>query len=837
MDFSAAGMQTLLRQFARGNVVLFAGAGFSIGAQNAEGSEPPPGDTLSKRLAQECGWSYAGEELPLVYEQAAKHLGTKALRDFLDRLYGGCHPASWHRTVSTVHWHRLYTTNIDDLIESAYAGSGCQTLKSIVCPTPFQDPDPFLGAVQCVHLHGSVSDRSKPLTFTASDFAAASASPSPWYQTLIDDMYSKSVLFIGTRLSEPPFHHYLQLRGVREKGTPEARAKAFVVTPNPTQLRIRQFEDQNMVVIPETAEEFLPALAAEVSKRVPSTQHLLATKYPHQLHVLTGDKVASRMELLRDFDLVVASPPTREGGPSAERTLFFLGAEPTWDDIRSNVDAVRTFTYEFLDTLRGAREGLNALLITGHAGSGKSTLLRRLAIELAREGRTVYYAKAPRAVAASAVLSLLAGLDGKHVYLFVDDAYYQLDSIAKILRDVGDDVNVTLVLAERPHLIEARLDRLPIKLTGLLDIPGLNRSDCELVIEKLGESGFLGALQGKSRDEQLRVFLGRSQKQLLVAMKEATSGQGFDVIIGNEFRTLANDEARFAYIVACLCYMHGAPVRRKHLLACLDGTDVEKAAVLSRHLREVLVPWKDNSEFLSPRHRVIARQVIAEAVPLADKLAAATAYVIQISGDVMPETISKRTAEYRGYRGVINFDNIKFLLDEHYDSIGAFFKEIRPYFEWDFLFWLQWGRAEIHFDHFDVAENHLNQSLGIRDERNFQARHHKGVLFLKRACQEESAGIAAEYAGQGEEYLRRELSQRGAQDAYPAAALITHKLRYLLKWRPPNFGEAMQELYELGTQARRSHPLNAALEEAFTELFRHYLLLAVPDNADRSRPG
>ena len=606
MDFSAPSLQLLLRQFERGDIVLFAGAGFSIGAKNAEGTEPPTSDALCRRLAEECGWHYSEEELPLVYEQAEKHLGTQTLRDLLDRLYGHCQPAPWHLSIATLHWYRIYTTNIDDLVEGTYTKTRTsQKLRSLTCPCPFQEADPFFDEVQCVHLHGCVSDRSRPLTFTADHFGAETASPSPWYQTLVDDMYSKSVLFIGTRLSEPPFHHYLQLRGVRAKGVPESRAKAFIVTPKPSRLRERQFEDQNMVVIPETAEHFFAALAGEVAKRVPSREQLLKARYPHQLQVITSGQVETRVEFLRDFDLVDARPAPREDRPSATRTLFFLGAEPTWDDIRNNVDAVRAFTSGFLDSLREAADGLTVLLITGHAGSGKSTVLRRLAMELAREGRTVYYAKAPRAIAAAAVLSLLEGLDGRHVYFFIDDAYHHLDSIATILREAPEQANITLVLSERPHLIEARLARLPRKLSGLLDMPSLNRHDCELVIEKLAEFGFLGVLQGRTREDQLRAFLGRSQKQLLVAMKEATSGQGFDVIIENEFRTLANDEARFAYTIASLCYMHGAPIRRRHLLACLQGTDIEKATVLTSHLREVLVPWKDASDFLCPRHRVI----------------------------------------------------------------------------------------------------------------------------------------------------------------------------------------------------------------------------------------
>jgi hypothetical protein len=60
----------LLRQFEKGNVVLFAAAGFSLGAKNPRGTEPPLGSQLAEILAQECGWKYEGEDLGIVYEQA-----------------------------------------------------------------------------------------------------------------------------------------------------------------------------------------------------------------------------------------------------------------------------------------------------------------------------------------------------------------------------------------------------------------------------------------------------------------------------------------------------------------------------------------------------------------------------------------------------------------------------------------------------------------------------------------------------------------------------------------------------------------------------------------------
>jgi hypothetical protein len=60
IDFKAQEIQLLLRQFEQGNVVLFAGAGFSVGARNSRGEDPPLGGQLADALARECGWDYAG---------------------------------------------------------------------------------------------------------------------------------------------------------------------------------------------------------------------------------------------------------------------------------------------------------------------------------------------------------------------------------------------------------------------------------------------------------------------------------------------------------------------------------------------------------------------------------------------------------------------------------------------------------------------------------------------------------------------------------------------------------------------------------------------------------
>lgn len=836
IDFNSQELRLLLRQSEKGNVVLFAGAGFSLGARNPRGTDPPLGPQLAEALALECGWKYEGEDLGIVYEQAQKHLGTNELNAVLRGLYKDCVPAPWHHLIPKLFWYRIYTTNIDDVLENSYGSGRVQHLDSITCPANFEPQDIWFEHVQGIHLHGSVLDLQKGLTFTPTEYAGQTATPNPWYQALVDDLYSNSVLFVGSRLNEPPMYHYLAMRSERSKGTPEVRARAFVVTPTVSAIRKRQLHDQGYFVVEAKAEEFFDGMNRVLSGAIPARIDLLKNRYPHQIAAINAGLLNTQAELLRHFEIIGPREfPPRTRAP--KRALFFEGAEPTWQDIANGLDAQREVTPAFLEAIKKTETGVQCFVLVGHAGSGKSTLLRRMAFDLAAEGKTVYFCKAAQTVEKKPILNFVNSLEQRQVYMFLDDGIIQFEAVDEIIHSLKKEANVTFVLADRPHVVYPRLRNLRAAKPTVLEMSYLEKPDCERIIEKLEQFGMLGDLQGKSLTQQLRQFLGRSKKQLLVAMKEATSGKGFDVILENEFKSLSGENARSAYTIACLAYMHGAPVRRRHLLACMSGTDLEKASLLSNDLREVIVNWNEREDLLAPRHRVIAHQVATESAPVGIRAIAVSIFLSQISGDITPQNISRRTPEYIAYRGIINFDNMLDLFGEDYEPIGGVYSELKDYYSHDFLFWLQFGRAEVYFDHFAVAENYLTQSLAIRDAGNFQARHNLGVLFLKRARHEENAASADADLKRGEELLREQISQRGDIDSYPFAALVTHKYRYLKARGSPKFAEEIESLAELAQIGIRKHPMDEAMQEAYQEIMRAYLMLAVSQGEKGAATG
>ena len=72
------------------------------------------------------------------------------------------------------------------------------------------------------------------------------------------------------------------------------------------------------------------------------------------------------------------------------------------------------------------------------------------------------------------------------------------------------------------------------------EIQPLSDAEIDRLLEFLARERALGKLEELSRDFQFAVVKGKHEKQLLVAMREATEGFGFDVIIENEYRGISD---------------------------------------------------------------------------------------------------------------------------------------------------------------------------------------------------------------------------------------------------------------------------------------------------------
>jgi hypothetical protein len=100
-------------------------------------------------------------------------------------------------------------------------------------------------------------------------------------------------------------------------------------------------------------------------------------------------------------------------------------------------------------------------------------------------------------------------------------------------------------------------------------------------------------------------------------------------------------------------------------------------------------------------------------------------------------------------------------------------------------------------------------------------------LFLKRAVAGDDPAASDADARRGEEILLSQIKVRGDRDAYPYEALMTHKLRWLLKRRGRHFREELEALYEIGKKGYDLHSFDERVHDAYQRVFREYLLTTV----------
>ncbi len=834
IDWTEPDFAFLLKQLQTGRACLFLGAGFSVDAKNELGTSPPLGGDLARLLAAEAGFTLSGESLPVVFEATKKRIGSARLADLLRKNYDIVAMDDWYNTVSQFTWHRIYTINIDNLLQAVYSkqgGMSGQRLRIIVNPAPVEERDVLFQELQCVHLHGHVDTAANGLTFTLADFASLTTAPNPWYQILMDDMAFRSIVFVGTQLEEPMFHHYLQLRAPKEIGTPEQRPKSFLVNRTIGQIRADNLRERNIRAVECTAKEFFTSLATVLQPAQAAVASVRSVVFPTAVFP-SGNATDADLRIHRHFFRV--DPSARLLLRTSRPQDFFMGAEPDWSDIAEERDATRTISRELVAAVAEHRNEQHTLVLHGPAGSGKTTALMRTAQLLSVNTPHVYYAKGLEKLDLSGILELAQQLSpkGERVILCLDVFGRHMTELMDRCDAMCETSNLTLVLSERSNKY-ATISQAVSRLSPLvMRMPDLDEADVSAIIGKLEKFGFLGKLRDKAPAQRVAAFMERASKQLLVALRESTSGEGFDRILRNEYGEL-EQSAKLAYTIACIAVAQGAPgVYLRHLTPCLGRAVFAKGVVVRDLLRGVLVPHNQSETIVKPRHRLIASWVANEIAPTGVKVEAITKFLRQVSPDIIPGEIRRRSPQYLAYRGMINSEALREMFANDHEVIIGIYEELKPCYDKDFLFWLQFGMAQTNAGRLDVAENYVNQSIAM-NKNSHQSWHQLGCLSLLQATRAFDPAAATEKADKGIELLQLQIAQHGDVNSYPYHAYLIHVTRWYQKLGRLVAADQWEALRAVGKDATRKYPGDKMVKDAVQELERQYLLRTVDQGSGK----
>lgn len=832
----------LSRHLAQNNVVLFLGAGFARSAENRLGNPLPLASELAEDLWDYLGYEgqYNGEDLSLLYEAALTAPGGyDRLRPFLtDRLLCSQVPR-WYNALSRIFWYRVYTTNVDDLVEQVYDRvADVPHLDRVISPAPdVPERDDFLDTIQYVKLHGSLidldNDRSlSDLTFSLSDYAERGGEFDLLYSKFATDYATRPTVFIGSNLNESLLWQHVVLRE-RKTVDRERRPKSFLVVPDISPARADALDQYNVEPVIGNAEEFL-SWVSDIQEHYPSRGEVLLELNPSLAFALdtikagVGRSNEPRIKrFFESFDRVQIQDP-----PSDHRPLYLLGATPTWDDLAAGFDAEREINSEVTDIVRAAADDageLCVIVLTGSAGCGKSTVLRRVALTLQAEGRHIYLTNSedlPRGSDVDAVLDVIP----EPAILAFDNAEISTTYIRHYIEELSDHTpGPTLVIALRSNAFE----RVREEYSAIVDVtevpvPNLTRNDIDALIDVLDENNLLGELRDMSHSERVHEFEEVAQKQLLVAMREATLGEDFDKIIADEFRELTPREAKVLYLCVALATAEGYRLTEQQFVACASVPSGDALDILHRNLRNIVLRSGSRDEHLVARHRYIAEEVVENS---ASRSLLGDAYVRLLK--VLAKSIAKHGRNHRDFRlylEVVNHRSIYRHFSEKVKEARDIYEEIADFFSDDYHFWLQYGTLELMYGNLKFASNYIAQAESIAPYDNY-VRTAKGHLLMKRAVHSDDEQKAVTLRNEGEEILDEQIRSEEDDRPHPYHIKISQTLAWIHEWvyEKDRHREALEDLYEEAERAREEHPRSADIRQLYEDVQREYMMLAATE--------
>lgn len=605
------------------SAVLFLGAAASFDARHPRNAKIPNGDELRDAISDRfLGSEEKDKPLTTVAELAANESSLMSLHQFVRDMFLEFEPADFHFLIPGFRWHGIATTNYDVIIEKAYdpARSPLQELVPFVKDGQLVETKMkrAVDGVQYLKLHGCIEhymDTEIPILLTREQYARYSRKRTRLFQRLLDWGREFPIIFCGYSVSDP--HIQAILYHLFELG--QARPMYFIVDPAVSPREERYWGAHRVTSIRATFSDFIHQLDRSVSgqsralpKSIGGGTSTLRSHY----------KVANASEskellyfLGEDVDHV------RKGMPVAPASAkdFYRGAETGWGPLAQGFDVARGVTDSLVvDAILSTEEERAATVelfaIKGPAGNGKTIVLKRAAWMAGHDyDKAVLFLKEGGSIRFDAIEELHR-LTQDRIFFFIDKAAHFVAEIQSLLDFAKSRrIQLTIIVSERDAEWNVRCDALDKYNPRDFHVRYLSEKEIRALLEKLDQHDSLGLLSEiDDFEDRVQKLLGPAQRQLLVALHEATLGKAFEDIVYEEYERIIPKDAQVLYLDICTLNRLGVAVRAGLIsrVSGLNFDDFQKRLFKPlEHIVRVYLEKYIGDHVFTARHEHVAEMV------------------------------------------------------------------------------------------------------------------------------------------------------------------------------------------------------------------------------------
>jgi len=760
--------------------ILFLGAGFSLGATTQNGRKFPTGKELKKYLItellkyEETSTEYSdliAFSLPEICDYCESEKSPAHLTDYLVREFQNAIPSNFHYLVSRFPWKKIYTTNIDDIIESCFSKENKELLVQNFKRKSTVDPK---NKIEFIKLHGCVKNPSEGLTFSIKSYLDSVILNRDYrFSSLSLDMHSESIIFVGHDFNDFNIDYYLKLYD--NSGYQTSRGKLIFINPYPSIIFKSKIKQSGGIVIEWNSQQFFEFVNDHYSKKNTSP----AVNQFKSLTRFGFERLKEIKEKLLPID-------------KYESDLYF-GFEPNWKDIYAewdfqNIDIIEKLNL-FLKNTIAKYSGIFS--IYGKGLSGKSTYLLRIGAFLDSNGFEVWRFSGKYFNYFEFFKWIRLNDDKTQFALIFDDTSYYYKDISRLINLLSSSQRLIVITTARfPLHIRSRYNIVDNKHYEYYIEPRINDIFSENIAKKLEEKGYLGSL--KKIDSTLERSKYISEKNDLVnILYEITFGKGFIKKLSENLTPLLSKDiiSRDVLIALCIFEKLDLPFLPKELISLLYGSESKK----------ILETIEDYIKYNSKNDISLRTFFYSPSIFRSASKAKLISVIKNILQSLAPQLDDVHHNVWTQIESSLTKEKLlRKRLGLKTTDIKDMLYELKLDLSTSYNYWIQLGIAEQMDAEYDKALNHFKQAEVI-NPGSYMVKNAIGRNFLKQANSINDIKLSSLLFSEGEKILLSLINNREEHQvrAFSTHTLLYEKINYLKKFNIIPSNEELREMFLL----------------------------------------
>lgn len=629
----------ICEQICSRQAILFLGAGSSLDGKMPDGSRPLDSEKLKASLSDAfLGGEHKEDPLRQIAEYSkfasSEHHVFQHVRD----LYIDALPGKAHSLIPAFPWKAIISTNYDLLVEKAYENAGSsasQQVHAVIKDNDLSDALQEPNGVPLFKLHGSISaigNDDPSLILATEEYAFWDTERSDLFRTFKEWLHDYPVIFCGYNI-----HADQHIANIfwRTGHHPRRRTHCAIVDPKLSRHAKDYYNSLRVYPIPKRFGDFMECLDADIPIQARQLQLKRSGEaHPLKRHIPSSDELPEdiavythqSIELVRRGQAPLTNSPQR----------FYSGHSMGWDGILNSFNVERRVESDILESiedfwLQQPKQRLNVLV--GPAGSGKSVSLRSIAINLAKEDLMPVFWIDQNSSFNAGLVSKLIDLVAGPVALIIDNILDFSDEVVNLLESLQDSKgSLCIVAGARSNEWAISAAELSNSVSIEYQLTRLSEPEIRTLLTKMRQFGSLGHLASFSEDQQFKTLRDYCQRQILVALHQATKGEPLEKIVEDEFRRITPVSAQDLYLDICVINSFNVSARAGLISRISNITIAEFRERFLKPLHDV-VRISFGARFAdyvySARHAEIAKLVTQRVLTDPNKRAARLARVIQ----------------------------------------------------------------------------------------------------------------------------------------------------------------------------------------------------------------